>query len=125
MEIKALATDKAPAAIGPYSQAIFAGNTLYISGQLPIDMKTGTLPSEIRAQVRCSMDNIGAILSEAGGSFNNAVKLTLFLKDMDTFSEVNEVYASYFGSHAPARSTVEVARLPKGAMIEIDCIAVL
>ena len=125
MEINYISTDKAPAAIGPYSQAVKAGSTLYISGQLPIDMSVGTMPADIKAQVRCCMDNIGSILNKAGGSYGNAVKMTLFLKDMDTFAAVNEVYASYFEVNPPARSTVEVSRLPKEALIEIDCIAVL
>jgi len=125
MEIKAITTDKAPAAIGPYSQAVRAGNTLYVSGQLPIDMKTGAIPPDIREQVWCSMDNICEILKAAGGSIKNAVRMTIFLKDMNSFAEVNEVYASYFEGYAPARSTVEVSRLPKDALVEIDCIAVL
>ncbi len=125
MELNYISTSKAPAAIGPYSQAVMAGNTLYISGQLPIDMTDGTMPEDIKAQVRCCMDNIGAILNKAGGSYGNAVKMTIFLKDMDTFAAVNEAYGSYFELCPPARSTVEVSRLPKGAMVEIDCIAVL
>lgn len=125
MDIKLIKTGNAPAAIGPYSQAVRARDTLYVSGQLPIDIKTGLIPGDIKEQVRCCMNNINEILKAAGGSLENAVRMTIFLKDMGTFASVNEAYASYFDENAPARSTVEVSRLPKDALIEIDCIASL
>ena len=116
-----------PAAAGPYSQAIRAGNLLFVSGQIPIDPSTGKLIDDksIRAQAQRALLNLQAIVSAAGGSTENVVKTTVFLKDMNDFAEMNSVYAGFFGSRAPARSTVEVARLPRDVSIEIDCIAVL
>ena len=125
MEIKTIKTDKAPALEGIFSQAVRAGDTLYVSGQLPIDMKTGLIPSDIREQVRCAMDNLSEILKAAGGCLNNAVRITIFLKDIEDLETVNGIYASYFDGYVPSRTTVEVARLAKDALIEIDCIAVL
>jgi 2-iminobutanoate/2-iminopropanoate deaminase len=121
---QAIATDRAPTAIGPYSQAIKAGSLLYCSGQIPLDPATGSLvEGDIAAQTRRVFANIEAILSAAGTGLDRVVKTTVFLADMSDFAAMNEVYATYFGSPAPARSTVAAAGLPKGARIEIEVIA--
>lgn len=123
---QAVATDQAPKAIGPYSQAVRAANLLFVSGQIPIDPATGNLiAGDIAAQTRRVFENLTAILKAAGGSLDNVVRTTVFLADMGDFAAMNEVYATYFTSPAPARSTVQAARLPKDARIEIDVIAVL
>ncbi|HSL22134.1 MAG TPA: RidA family protein [Vicinamibacterales bacterium] len=123
---QAISTDQAPKAIGPYSQAIRAANLLFVSGQIPIDPSTGNLVGgDIAAQTRRVFDNASAILQAAGASLDNVVRTTVFLADMGDFAAMNEVYAGYFRSPAPARSTVQAARLPKDARIEIDLIAVL
>ncbi len=123
---QAIATDQAPKAIGPYSQAIKAGTLLYCSGQIPLDPATGALvEGDIATQTRRVFANIDAILSAAGVSFDRVVKTTVFLADMNDFAAMNEVYATYFSSPAPARSTVAAAGLPKGARIEIEVIASL
>ena len=123
---QAIATDQAPKAIGPYSQAITAGSLLYCSGQIPLDPATGALvQGDLAAQTRRVLDNVGAILAAAGTSFDRVVKTTVFLADMNDFAAMNEVYATYFTSPAPARSTVAAAGLPKGARIEIEVIAAL
>ena len=120
-----IATPLAPAAIGPYSQAVEAGNTLYVSGQLPINPATGLFAEggikELTAQ---SLTNMKAILEAAGMSFDNVVKTTVFLADMADFADMNEVYAQFFAAPFPARSAVAVKTLPKGARVEIECIAV-
>ena len=120
-----IATPLAPAAIGPYSQAVEAGNTLYVSGQLPINPATGQFAEggikELTAQ---SLTNMKAILEAAGMSFDNVVKTTVFLADMADFADMNEVYAQFFSAPFPARSAVAVKTLPKGARVEIECIAV-
>ena len=121
---KVISTEKAPAAIGPYSQAIEANGFVYASGQLPIDPATGQFPEGgIQEQTRQSILNAQAILEEAGLSLDNVVKTTVFLADMNDFAAMNEVYASYFKAPFPARSAVAVKTLPKGAMVEIECIA--
>lgn len=119
-------TAHAPAPIGPYNQAILSNGTLYISGQIPLDPKSGELVSgDIKAETKQSMENLKAILTEAGMTFENVVKSSIFLSDMNQFSQVNEVYASYFNAEtAPARETVEVANLPKFVNVEISMIAV-
>lgn len=123
---QAVATDQAPKAIGPYSQAVRAANLLFVSGQIPIDPATGNLiDGDIAAQTRRVFENITAILKAAGGSLDHVTRTTVFLADMGDFAAMNEVYAGYFKSPAPARSTVQAARLPKDARIEIDVIAVL
>lgn len=123
---QAIATDQAPKAIGPYSQGIRASNLLFVSGQIPIDPATGNLiQGDIAAQTRRVFENLSAILNAAGGSLDNVVRTTVFLADMGDFAAMNEVYAGYFAAPAPARSTVQAARLPKDARIEIDVIAVL
>ena len=120
-----ISTANAPAAIGPYSQAIDLGNLVITSGQLPIDPATGAFPEGIQAQTKQSLTNVKAILEAAGLSMDSVVKTTVFLSDMNNFGAMNEVYATFFteGSY-PARSAVEVARLPKDALVEIEVIAV-
>ncbi|WP_027077541.1 RidA family protein [Maribacter antarcticus] len=123
---KIINTDNAPAPIGPYNQAILSGNTLYISGQIPMDPKTGTLiEGDIKKETEQSMENLKAILTAAEMSFDHVVKSTIFLKDMHQFSKVNDVYGTYFDAEtAPARETVEVANLPKFVNVEISMLAV-
>ena len=123
--MKPISTDKAPAAIGPYSQAIDSGAGLvFLSGQLPIDPATGAFPEGgIKEQTRQSILNIQSILKEAGLTLSNVVKTTVFLSDMGDFAAMNEVYAQFFTSPFPARSAVAVKTLPKGALVEIECIA--
>lgn len=122
--MKQIHTDKAPAAIGPYAQAIRVQDYLFTSGQLGIDPKTGEMPDSIMEQTKLSLSNLGAILDEAGIARDQVVKTTIFLVDMDDFALVNLQYADFFGEHKPARSTVAVAALPKGGRVEIECIAV-
>ena len=122
---KVISTSKAPAAIGPYSQAILAGNTLYISGQVAIDPATGKLvEGDITAQTEQVMKNIGAILEEAGFTFADVVKSTCLLSTMDYFKPMNEVYARYYPTDSPARAAFAVQKLPLDAMVEIETIAV-
>ena len=123
---KIINTDNAPAPIGPYNQAVLSGDTLYISGQIPMDPRTGTLiEGDIKKETKQSMENLKAILTAANMTFDRVVKSTIFLKDMHQFSEVNEVYGTYFNTEtAPARETVEVANLPKFVHVEISMIAV-
>ena len=120
---KTIASPKAPAAVGPYSQAIALNGTLYISGQLPADPVTGELPAGIEAQTRRSLDNLGYILEEAGLGFDDVVKTTVLLADISDFGAMNAVYAEYFKGDKPARICYQVAALPKGAMVEIDAVA--
>ena len=123
--MNAINTEKAPAAIGPYSQAIDTGvGLVFVSGQLPIDPATGAFPEGgIREQTRQSLRNAAAILTEAGLSLSNVVKTTVFLADMADFASMNEVYSQFFTAPFPARSAVAVKTLPKGALVEIECIA--
>ena len=117
-------TDKAPAPIGPYNQAVKVGNMLFTSGQIALDPETGELnTSDIVEETKLVMSNVGAILEEAGMNFSNVVKSSIFIKDMNQFSTINDVYGSYFTENEPARETVEVARLPKDVNIEISVIA--
>ncbi len=121
---QAVSSTSAPKAIGPYSQAIKAGNLLFVSGQVPIDPATGNLvDGDISAQTHRVCRNIGEILTAAGTSFDAVVRSTVYLLDMNDFAKMNDVYATYFSSPAPARATVQVARLPKDAKVEIDVIA--
>ena len=118
-------TDKAPQAVGPYSQAVKVGNFLFISGQIAINPETGKLEGEtVAEQTERVLKNIEAILREAGFSLKDVVKTTVYLKNMCDFAEMNEVYAKFFGEHRPARATVEVSNLPLGALVEIEAIAV-
>ncbi len=118
-----VSTTAAPAAIGPYSQAVWAGNLLYCSGQLPIDVATGEMPEGIKAQTRASLANVKGLLKAAGLTLDNVVKTTVFLKDMALFGEMNEVYGETFAEPFPARSAVAVRQLPKDALVEIEVIA--
>lgn len=121
---KQIATDKAPGAIGPYSQAIDAGALLFISGQIPVNPSTGEIPQGISAQAAQSLANVKAILAEAGLTTDNVVKTTVFLADMADFGAMNAVYAEAFTAPYPARSAVAVRELPKGVLVEIEVIAV-
>ena len=124
MSKKVISTSKAPAAIGPYSQANFINGVLYISGQIPIDPETGNLVDGIEKETHQVMKNLKAILEEAGMSFSNVVKATIFLKSMDDFAAMNEIYASYLdANNYPARETVQVSCLPKYVSVEISMIA--
>jgi 2-iminobutanoate/2-iminopropanoate deaminase len=126
MEKKVVSTTKAPAAIGPYSQAIVAGGFLFTSGQVPFIPETGELvTSDITAAAERVFQNLKAVLDEAGTSFDKVVKTTCFLANMDDFAAVNAVYAKYFTKDMPARSAVQVAKLPKGALVEIELIAIV
>lgn len=118
-----ISTKKAPGAIGPYSQAIKIGDTIYTSGQLGIDVKTGEFGETVGDQATLALDNVRHILEEAGSSMDNIIKSLVFLSDMEDFDAVNNVYKEYFSSDFPARSAVEVSRLPKDAKIEIEVIA--
>ena len=122
--MKAISTKKAPAAIGPYSQAIRVGNLVYTSGQIPIDPATGAfVEGGIREQTRQSLTNVRAILAEAGLAMSDVVKTTVFMADMNDFAEMNGVYAEFFAEPYPARSAVAVKTLPKGALVEIEVVA--
>lgn len=121
---KIISTAKAPAAIGPYSQAVNIGALTFTSGQLPINPETGIMPDNISDQTRQSLENVKAILESAGLSMNNVIKTTVFLSDMNNFAAMNSVYAEFFKEGSfPARSAVEVARLPKDALVEIEAVA--
>jgi len=123
---KIINTDNAPAPIGPYNQAVLTGNTLYISGQIPMDAKTGNLiENNIQKETKQCMENLSAILTAANMTFDHVLKSSIFLKDIHQFADVNEVYGTYFNAEtAPARETVEVANLPKFVRVEISMIAV-
>ena len=124
MEKVIVSTELAPKAIGPYSQAVRVGNLVFLSGQLGADPQTGDLKEGLVAQTQQSLDNIGAILTSLGLNYSHIVKTTVFVKDLDDFATVNEVYGGVFKDAAPARSCVEVSRLPKRALVEIECIAI-
>lgn len=119
-----VASDRAPAAIGPYSQAIVADGWVFCSGQIPIDPKTGELSTgDVREQTELVLSNLAAVLEEAGASLQSVVKTTVFLADMGAFAAMNEVYATRFGEHRPARAAVQAAALPRGCAVEIECVA--
>lgn len=118
-------TERAPAAIGPYSQAVVVGNTIYASGQIPIDPKTGEIVAgNVEEQAKQVLENVKSVLEAAEFSLENVVKTTVFIKDMNQFAQINAIYATYFKEPFPARSTVEIARLPKDVLLEIEVIAV-
>ncbi len=122
--IKTASTDKAPAAIGPYSQAVSANGLIFCSGQIALDPKSGTIVGTTAAeQATQVMKNLAAVLEAGGSKLSQVVKTTIFLKNMADFAAVNEIYAKAMGDHRPARATIEAARLPKDALVEIDCIA--
>lgn len=125
MAHQVISTPKAPAAIGPYSQAVRAGSLLFTSGQIPLTPEGELVRGDVRAQTRQVFANLRAILEAAGASFADVVKVTVYLADMNDFAAVNEVYEEIMGPHKPARSTVQVARLPRDAAVEIECVAVL
>lgn len=123
--MKTIQTERAPQAVGPYSQGVMAGQTLYVSGQIPFDPQTNTLISEtIEAQTKQSLENVLGIVEAAGLKKENIVRCTVFMTNLSDFAKMNEVYAAFFGEHKPARAAVEVRRLPKDVHIEIDAIAV-
>jgi len=123
MSIQTVSTPNAPAAIGPYSQAVTFGNLIFTSGQIPLTAEGSLVQGGIEEQTHQVFRNLAAVLGAAGATFRDVVKATVFIKDMNQFATVNEIYASYFGDHKPARSTVEVARLPKDVLVEIELIA--
>lgn len=125
MNKEIISTEKAPGAIGPYSQGVKVGDLVYTSGQLPIDMATGELVLDAKGATKASLDNVKAILEAAGTSMDKVFKTTVFVRDLNDFNDVNEVYATYFESNPPARSCVQVAKLPKDAVVEIEAIATL
>jgi 2-iminobutanoate/2-iminopropanoate deaminase len=126
MSIKVVSTEKAPAAIGPYSQAIVTGNIVYTSGQIPVNPETGAIVSGgIEGQTRQVLENLKNVLEAAGSSLSKVVKMTVFIKDMNDFSKINEIYSGYFEKPYPARSCVEVSRLPKDVLVEMEAVAVL
>ena len=121
---KIIATEKAPGAIGPYSQGIEANGFVFVSGQLPVDPETGAFPKDcISAQTKQSIENVAAVLAAAGCGLEDVIKTTVFLSDIGNFAAMNEVYAEYFKTDCPARSAFEAANLPKGALVEIEAIA--
>jgi 2-iminobutanoate/2-iminopropanoate deaminase len=121
-----ISTENAPGAIGPYSQAVKAGSMVYCSGQIPIDPATGEFVSnDVAEQTRQVLKNLGAVLEAAGTNLNNVVKTTVFLADMNDFTAMNEIYAEFFSENKPARATVQAARLPRDARVEIECIALV
>lgn len=123
--MKAVSTNNAPAAIGPYAQGIIVNNMFYSSGQIPLTAAGELVDGDITAQTNQVFENLKAVLKEAGFSLDQVVKTTVFMKDMNDFADMNEVYASHFGAHKPARSAVEVARLPKDVKVEIEVIALV
>ncbi|EOC99803.1 RidA family protein [Caldisalinibacter kiritimatiensis] len=126
MERKVIFTEKAPKAIGPYSQGIKAGNMIFTSGQLALDPETGELVNDdIKKETRLALENLKAVLEDGGATLNDVVKVTVFIKDMDQFGLINEVYGEYFNENKPARSCVQVTRLPKDGNVEIEAIAIV
>ncbi|NLK44297.1 MAG: RidA family protein [Tissierellia bacterium] len=126
MTLKFISTDKAPAAVGPYSQGVRAGNIIFTSGQLPVDLATGELSKgDIQKETRLCLESVKAVLEAEGATIENIAKVTVFVTDMNNFGTINKVYDEFFNGHKPARSLVQVSQLPKGADIEIEAIAVL
>ena len=122
--MKVISTDKAPAAIGPYSQAIEVNGMVYAAGQIPVNPATGEITEGVEAQTKQALTNLTNLLAEAGSSIEKVVKTTVFIKNMEDFGKINEIYAEYFTGTYPARSCVEVARLPKDVLLEIEAIAI-
>ena len=126
MKKEIINTEKAPAALGPYSKAIKTGNTIYVSGQIPLIPETMEIISDdVQEQTKQSLENVKAVLEAAGATLNDVVKASVFIKDMNDFAKINEIYATYFTENNPARACVEVARLPKDVKVEIEVIAVV
>lgn len=125
MTMKEVKTNNAPAAIGPYSQAIISGNTVFASGQIPVNPANGEIPEGVEAQTNQAFTNVKNLLEAAGTSIDKVIKTTVFIQNMDDFGKINEIYASYFTEPFPARSCVEVAQLPKGVLLEVEAIAEL
>ena len=121
--MKEISTTKAPGAIGPYSQGVETGGLVFVSGQIPVPPKDGTIPEGIKAQTEQSLENVKAVLEEAGSGLGHVLKTTVFLKNMDDFADMNEVYAKYFTTPYPARAAVQVAKLPKDVLVEIEAVA--
>ena len=125
MEMRSIATDGAPKAIGPYSQAVAAGELIFCAGQVALDPASGeTVAGDVRAQTERVLENLGTVLAAAGSDLRHVVKTTVYLTDFDDFAAMNEVYAARFGEHRPARATVGVSALPKGLRVEIECVAI-
>ncbi len=125
MSKKIISTENAPAAIGPYSQAVMHNDMLFCSGQIPVNPQTKEIPNDVVDQARQAMKNLGAVLEEAGMNYGNILKTTIFLTDMADFATVNQIYAEYFTGDFPARATVQVAGLPLGVQVEIEAVAAL
>ncbi len=125
MPARSVVSPNAPRPVGPYSQAMRAGRLLFLAGQIPVDPATGAMPKDIKDQTAQVLRNLQAVLEAAGGSLADVVKTTVFLTDLDDFAEMNEVYGRFFGEEPPARACVEVSRLPKGALVEIEAVAFL
>ena len=125
MTMKEVKTNNAPAAIGPYSQAIISGNTVFASGQIPVNPSNGEIPEGVEAQANQAFTNVKNLLEAAGTSIDKVIKTTVFIQNMNDFGKINEIYASYFTEPCPARSCVEVAKLPKGVLLEVEAIAEL
>ena len=124
MSKRVIRTEEAPPAIGPYSQAIVANGLVFAAGQIPLDPRTGqTVPGDVRVQARRVLDNLKAVLEAAGSSMDQVVKTTVFLRDLNDFGAMNEIYGEYFKENPPARSTVQVAKLPRDAAVEIEAVA--
>lgn len=123
--MKPVATKEAPAAIGPYSQGITVGEMVFTSGQIPINPATGEIPTGVQAQAEQALKNVSKVLEAAGASMDKVVKTTVFIQNMDDFAAINEIYAKFFTEPYPARSCVEVAKLPKGVLLEVEAIATL
>ena len=123
--MKSITTEKAPAAVGPYSQAVVAGNLVFVSGQIPVDPATSNIPEDIVDQARQALTNLGEVLRASGSGLDKAVRVTVFITDISAFGKVNEVYAEFFKEPYPSRSCVEVSKLPKGVKIEIDAIGII
>lgn len=123
--MKAIHTDQAPAAIGPYSQAVVSGNLVFTSGQIPLNIDGDIIKGGIEEQTHQVLKNLQSVLEQAGSSLNQVVKTTVFINNMDHFQDMNEVYAHYFNEHKPARSCVEVSKLPKGVLVEIEAVGLI
>ncbi|MBN2253372.1 MAG: RidA family protein, partial [Kosmotogaceae bacterium] len=123
--LRVISTDKAPAAVGPYSQAIAAGGFLFVSGQIPLNPLTGELVMDFEGACKQSLENLFAVVAAGGSSLNNIVKVNIYVRDMGKFSILNEIYMTYFKEHKPARAVVEVSNLPKNAPVEMEAVAII